>query len=84
VGEYLRQVLYVSLYGRLPMCKGFLGVTTDRLRLQIYIRPVYADRSLRALMDFADPPLIYPKDSKSEETFRFSGSRSDLSAITRC
>jgi hypothetical protein len=58
------------------MCKDFLRLITDRVTLQIYIRPVLPGYRLRALMDFADPLLIYPEDSKSEETFRFGGSRS--------
>ena len=35
-----------------------------QIRLQVYIRPVCADRSLLALMDFADPRLISSKSSK--------------------
>ncbi|KYK44645.1 hypothetical protein A1D31_36655 [Bradyrhizobium liaoningense] len=34
------------------------------------------------LMEFADPLLIFREGSKPEEPFRFSGSRSDLFAIT--
>jgi len=34
------------------------------MRLQVYIRPVCADRSLLGLMDFADPRLISPESSK--------------------
>jgi hypothetical protein len=55
-----------------------------QIRLQVYIRPVCADRSLRALMDFADPYLISLESSKLGWIFRFGGSRSDLLTITRC
>ena len=37
---------------------------------------------LLALMEFADPRLIFREGSKPEGPFRFSGSRSDLFAIT--
>ncbi|MCB1966625.1 MAG: hypothetical protein KDI64_11455, partial [Candidatus Accumulibacter sp.] len=37
---------------------------------------------LLALMESADPRLIFPMDSQSGATYRLGGSRSDLSAIT--
>jgi hypothetical protein len=55
-----------------------------QIRLQVYIRPVDAGQSLRALMDFADPRLILAESSKLDTPFRLGGSRSDLFAITRC
>lgn len=77
------RLAHVDLYGRLPMARISWG--DDRqMRLQVYIRPVCADRSLRALMDSADPHLISPESSKLGFTFRLSGSRSDLSTITTC
>jgi hypothetical protein len=55
-----------------------------QIRLQVYIRPVDAGQSLRALMDFADPRLILLESSKLDSPYRLGGSRSDLFAITRC
>jgi hypothetical protein len=55
-----------------------------QMRLQVYIRPVDAGQSLRALMDFADPRLILLESSKLDSPYRLGGSRSDLFAITRC
>jgi hypothetical protein len=56
-------LIHSQLYGRLPMARS--SRCDDRqIRLQVYIRPVCADRSLRALMDFADPRLISPESSK--------------------
>ena len=49
-----------------------------QIRLQVYIRPVCADRSLRALMDFADPRLNSRQSSKLGHQPRLGGSRSDL------
>src|SRR6266853_6543926 len=72
----------IGLYGRLPMAR-IIRCDDRQIRLQVYIRPVCADRSLRALMDFADPRLISPKSSKLDQSFRLGGSRSDLFAITR-
>jgi phenylpropionate dioxygenase-like ring-hydroxylating dioxygenase large terminal subunit len=53
-----------------------------RCRVQVYIRPRCADRSLRALMDSADPHLSSKASSKPCPLIRFGGSRSDLFAIT--
>jgi hypothetical protein len=53
-----------------------------RCRVQVYIRPRCADRSLRALMDSADPHLSSKVSSKPCPLIRFGGSRSDLFAIT--
>src|SRR6266481_7022656 len=64
--------------------QGFIRCDGRQIRLEVYIRPVCADRSLRALMDFADPRLISPESSKLGQSFRLSGSRSDLFTITRC
>jgi hypothetical protein len=55
-----------------------------QMRLQVYIRPVDAGRSLRTLMDSADPRLISPESSKLGLKSRLGGPRSDLFAITRC
>jgi hypothetical protein len=71
------------LYGRHPDGKVF-WCDDPQMRLQVYIRPVDAGQSLRALMDFADPRLSSPESSKLGQPFRLSESRSDLFAITRC
>lgn len=52
------------------------------MRLQFYIRPHMQVRYLLALMESADPRLIFREGSKPEGPFRFGGSRSDLFAIT--
>ena len=46
-----------------------------QIRLQVYIRPVDAGQSLRALMDFADPRLILLESSKLDSPYRLGGSR---------
>ena len=64
-----------------PVCQDRFGcVGTDRL--QFYIRPVVQVDCLLALMESADPRLILRKDSKSIQSYRLGGSRSDLFAIT--
>jgi hypothetical protein len=51
----------------------------EKIWLQSYIRPVFADRSLLALMEFAGEDLISFESSRDLETFRFTSPRSDLS-----
>ena len=53
-----------------------------RYRLQSYIRPCHASRSLRALMEFAKNVLISVTRCRRTAVFRFAFSRSDLLAIT--
>ena len=51
----------------------------EKIWLQSYIRPVGADRSLRALMEFAGEGLISGESSKDQRRFRLTSPRSDLS-----
>ena len=51
----------------------------EKIWLQSYIRPVCADRSLRALMEFAGEGLISFKSSRDQKRFRLASPRSDLS-----
>ena len=52
---------------------------STRYRLQSYIRPCDASRSLRALMDFAKSVLISVSRFARTAVFRFAFLRSDLS-----
>src|SRR6266404_2683792 len=74
---------FMIVYMDASRWQGFIRCDGRQIRLEVYIRPVCADRSLRALMDFADPRLISPKSSKLDQSFRLGGSRSDLFAIPR-
>ena len=69
----------VVLYGRLPVWQVMFDLG-EMIRLQSYIRPVRADRSLLALMEFAGEDLISLESSKDlSPSFRFTSPRSDLS-----
>ena len=72
---------HVSLYGRLPDRRVEL-LDGNVVRLQLYIRPVLQANNLLAPMDSADPILIYSVASRTDDTFRFDGSRSDQLAIS--
>jgi hypothetical protein len=55
--------MFITVIWTPPDVQGLFGVMAEQMRPQVYIRPCFASRSLRALMDSADPRLISPESS---------------------